>query len=485
MLCECRRLLQSTVGVSLDFTEIDARQRALKIISTLQSFPTLKIYKISVSGGLFEQLSFFPMNAVMEPEQYFKPFSFDHVEELNYAFSRGNTNFHILNVLIGKMSQLKILSFKHIFVATSLEKALQTSELDHVTYGSLEKIIINHEYEHPVRMWSEIIFQNMSFLCERLPNLQSIIGVAGYNERFYQKFTHLIECPVLEISDASLNILQNTELKPKKLYLYQDLSQEFDSTSLWQELNKNSTLETIRLVYDDGGVDYYENTGDINDRNKIPDHDYSKVKHLKLHYGITESMQRGSLQRVFKQFPYLTSLELRCFIHDVHFFGHEPFQLSFLESATVYLQNCTWSCDECLDSLMKSLTNVKSLRLSALDPNVIQLIGKNLPQLRELYFEWPMQEQLEDYYMVWPKTTFLEKFVFPGQRHNKIESVAHFCEMCPNIKRLELYLNEAFAEEILDVLLEKLKLLEYVKFKDCKYVVTVKDGKHCFEVQVK
>lgn len=87
--------------------------------------------------------------------------------------------------------------------------------------------------------------------------------------------------------------------------------------------------------------------------------------------------------------------------------------------------------------------------------------------------------------MVWPKTTFLEKFVFPGQKRNKIESVAHFCEMCPNIKRLELYLNEAFVEEILDVLLEKLKLLEYVKFKDCKYVVPVKDGKHCFEVQVK
>lgn len=477
LLCECRRLLQKTIGVSLDFSESEARSRALQIASILQTSSALKVHKVSVSGGMFQQLNLFQME-IMEPEQYFEPFSFESVDELTFYCIRENKNFNILNVLLRKMSQLKTVSLK-LHVMINLEKALQgNGELDHVSYASVERIVIDHTYEHPIRMWSTTIFKNIGYLCERLPNLKSIVGVPGFNKEFYIKFSHLLECPVLEITDENLNILQKSGLQVKKVHLYQDLCQEYDSTGFWQYLNQNPTnLVDIHLDYNDGGIDY-----DSGDQVTIPHHDYSKVKHLNLHYGVTEAMPHESLQLVFKQFANLVTLELRCFIHGDHFFGHEPFQLTHLQKSTIYLHNCIWNCDDCLNSLMKSLTNVKSLRMSAFDPNIVQSIGKNISQIRELYFEWPMQELEEDFYMAWPSTTKLEKLVMPGQKETKLESITHFCDMCPDMKRLELYLNEPFPEDVLDILLEKLKFLELVRFKHQNYVVTVENGNNCFKV---
>lgn len=479
LLCDCRRLLQTTVGVSLDLTaENEARQRALEIISSLPSSSAVKVYKVSVGGGYFEQSLWYPREHIMEPEQYFEPFSFDHVEELTYTFNHRNKNLTILNLVMGKMSQLKILTIT-IIHETIVERALQNAELDHVTYGSVEKLIIERfEYADPLEMWSEITFNNMSYLCDRLPNLKSIVGVPGSNDRFYEKFGQMIECPLLEINDASLNILHNNDLKQlKELHLHQDISVEYDATSFWQHLNTNTTLETIRLVYHEDRINNMAGQPVT-----IPHQDYSKVTHFTLQCSFP--IQHEFVQLIFEQFTKSISLEVHCEIYEDHFFGHETFQLPLLQTSSISLYNCLTRCDECLDSLMKSLTHVKSLRLSWLNSTIIQSIGKNIPDIRELHIGRNVFKPMmgEDCYMLWPLTKSLEEFVYPGKRCDKIEAMAHFCEMCPNLKRLELFRNEPFGEDILGLLLEKLKLLEYVKFKDCKYLVTVDGGKRCFEV---
>uniref|UniRef100_A0A336KCR4 CSON003183 protein n=1 Tax=Culicoides sonorensis TaxID=179676 RepID=A0A336KCR4_CULSO len=420
LLCDCSRLLQNTVQLSIDISSSEINLAEHELIPIIKANSALKVKRFTVDCDVFVGENPMSVETVIDfiREYNIGPmvefFSFSVNEECNAA--------EILYKFLSIFTKLKKFKLNTCNIEPKAEYYIKFDEKwQTVTFPTIARVGIETWGVDDYQLWSPTLTTFLLTVLGRMPNIKCIYGFQGYNEEFYQRYAHLLEIDRLNIHDISNKIVFIKSLNLRKLHLHGD--SDYVADEFWYRLNRyHPELKTLSLTYSTKGA-------------PVPVHDYSKVTDLDLCHSFGEASEEN-LSGILIHFPSIKNLYLSGSITKECFFGHTRIELPKLREAKIFLEeDCKLTCDECIECYTKCLCNVEELNIDAVSMSLLKCISKNMKKLKKLSFSTTPDPKI---FSEWPEMPSLEHLIFRyGLDSISIKDIQNLNRMCPKLDSLD------------------------------------------------
>lgn len=420
MLCECPRLLQTTVQLSIDLNNSDVNLEELELIPIIKANKALKVKRLMVDCDIFigdngltpeTVINFIKEHGIHDMVELFV---FSVVEEYNST----DTLFEFLGVLTNPKKLTLVTSH---FDAKADKYIVFDEKWKDLTFPTITHIRMDTWGIDDNQLWTPTFSTFILNILDKMPNVKSIKNFQGYNEEFYAKYAHVIEISSLNIHDISSKIIHTKNLKLKSLRLHGD--SDYAADEFWRRLNRcHPELKSLSLSYSTKGA-------------PVPIHDYTKVTLLDLTHSFGDASEEN-LGGILTHFPSIKNLDFSGSVTKTCFFGHTCIELKHLTGARIYLEeDCKLTCDECIDAYTSCLKCVEEFNVDAVSITLLRSIGKNMKKLKTLSFSTtPDRTILSE----WPAMPSLEHLIFRyGLDSITIKDIQTIYKMCPKLEGLQ------------------------------------------------
>lgn len=420
LLCECPRLLQDSVHLSIDITNNEVNLDELEVIPILQANKALKVKRLMIDCDIFvgdnalkveTVINFIKQTGIHEMVDVF---IFSVTEEYNSA--------EILYEFLSVLTKPKTLKLTTSHLDAKAEQYIVFDDRwNNSTFPTINHIKIESWGIDDNQVWTSTYCKFLMNIFDKMPNIKSISDIQGYNEDFYEKYANVIQIERLNIHDIASKIVHTKNLKLKDLRLYGD--SDYSADEFWRRLNRcHPELKSLYLSYSTKGA-------------PVPIHDYSKVTQLDLTHSYGDASEED-LGGILTTFPSIKYLYLSGSVTKACFFGHKPVELKQLTEAKIFLEDdCKLTCNECIEAYTNSFKYVEELNIDAATILLIQSISKNMKSLKTLSFSTTPDRTI---FSEWPEMPSLEHLIFRyGLESITIKDIQTIYKMCPKLESLQ------------------------------------------------